>query len=162
VRVGLLVLVACGSPPPELPWTEFYGIQYQVPPGTDVRETRSVLPGPGGLGGSPTDERPYVTLVGGHSFYVTITKTQERSTLEGKQQSYLANHIGSNHTGKATPTGWEMTYRTSRGDDATKLGTVVLIYADLAGGHYECMYDDQNSREPAVADAICRSMRVKP
>lgn len=169
MRWLVCLLVACGSSaqPPAVAtdeWTDFYTIQYQAPKGTDARVTRSVLPGPGGLGGSPVDERPYVTLsMGGvNSFYVTITKTQERSTLDATKASYVANHVGTNHRGSATTTGFEMTYQTQRSDDATKSSTAHLIYAELGGGNYQCSYDEQNGKDPAAAAAICRSLRSKP
>lgn len=161
---AVCVLVACGSTPPSPPaaeWSDFYGIQYQAPPGTDARITRSVLPGPGGGGGSPTDERPYVTLSAA-GFYVTITKTQERSTFDTTKQVYLANQVGTDHTGVTTATGWEMRYRMPRSDDPTKTSGVHLVYAELGGGNYECSYGEQSSRDLAAAEAICRSMRVKP
>lgn len=157
-----------GSPTVAAPggssWTDFYGIQYQAPAGTDAHVTRSVLPGPGGLGGSPTDERPDVTLslAGSHGFYVQITKSKDAESLDGMTSTYVANKVGINHHGSKTSTGWELRYDVQRSDDPSKTSKVVLVYADLAGGHYECIYSDETSPDPAVADAICRSMRVKP
>ena len=161
MRIAILaVLVACGSSPTTESF-DFYGIQYQAPPGTTAGITRSVLPGPEGLGGSPVDERPYVTITLAGRFSVQITKTQGPSTLEGTKALYIANRIGTNHTGVTTPTGWELTYRTARSDDATKTSSVHLMYADLGGGHYECIYGEQNCPDIAAAEAICRSMRAK-
>jgi hypothetical protein len=166
MRSLIWLLVACGSSA-QAPavatdeWTDFYTIQYHAPKGTDARVTRSVLPGPGGLGGSPVDERPYVTLVS-NTFYVTITKTQERSTLDATKASYVANNVGVDHRGAPTSTGWEMTYTTKRSDDPTKPSTGHLVYAELGGGNYQCSYDEQNCKDPAAAAAICRSMRIKP
>jgi hypothetical protein len=168
-----LALAACesrGAPPAPAPpavspeWTDFYGIQYKAPPGTNAHVTRSVLPGPGGEGGSPTDERPYVSLgMGGpRRFHLTITKVRGPETLDAIKASYAANGVGSGHTGVTTKTGWEMTYRNPRSDDPTKTSLVRLIYADIGGGHYECIYDEQNCADPTVAEAICRSIRAKP
>lgn len=159
----ICVLAACGTRGPSLEWSDFYGIQYQAPPGTRAEVTRSVLPGPGGLGGSPTDDRPYVLLAmaGPQRFRVTITKSRERETLDAMRSIYVANRIGTDHVGVTTPNGWELTYQTPRSDDPSKASRVHLIYADVGGGHYECIYDEQRS-DPAVAEAICRSLRAKP
>jgi hypothetical protein len=168
-RLATVALVACGSPTPPAPlptseWTEFYGIQYMAPRGTDARVTRSVLPGPGGEGGSPTDERPYVTLAmaGPHGFHVEITKSREAATLDATKAMYAANHVGTDHIGVVTSTGWEMTYQTRRSDDPAKPSTARVFHVDLGGGHYECVYDEQNCPDPAAAESICRSMRLAP
>ena len=166
VRFLLLVLVACGAdkatPAPAVSeWTDFYGIQYQAPPGTTARITESVLPGPGGEGGSPVGERPYVELSMPGRFHVTITKTRGASTLDATKALYVANKLGTDHAGASTPTGWELTYRVPRSDDSTKTSVAHLVYAALGGGHYECSYDEQNCADPKAAETICRSMRAK-
>lgn len=132
-------------------------MQYQAPVGTDARVTTSVLPGPGGMGGSPTDERPWVDLALRDRFFVTITKTQEQATLDSIKASYEANKIGSNFVGKPTATGFELTYASTNAP-----GTGHMIVANLGGGHYQCSFHDQNCKDVAAAEAICRSMRVKP
>ncbi len=48
-----------------------------------------------------------------------------------------------------------------RSDDPTKTSSVHPVYVEINGGHYECIYGEQNSRDLA-AEAICRSMRAKP
>ncbi len=167
VRFLLVVLVACGADkaaqsPAVSEWTDFYGIQYQAPPGTAARVTDSVLPGPGGEGGSPVGERPYVALSMPGRFHVTITKTRAASTLAATKALYVANRLGTDHAGTSTATGWEMTYRVPRSDDSTKTSVAHLVYAALGGAHYECSYDEQNCPDREAAASICRSIREKP
>lgn len=143
-------------------WSDFYGIQYKAPAGTDARITRSVLPGPGGKGGIPTDVRPsaVLSLPGPRGFYVELLKTAEPVSLEGMKRALVGNKVGSHHVGKATKTGWELTYDMINPADG-KTGKAHTFYFDVAAGHYQCSYYEVNCGDPAAADAICRSIRPK-
>ena len=143
-------------------WSDFYGIQYQSPAGTTAQITDSTLPGPGGEGGSPAGERPDVVLIlpGAHGFRVQIVKPAEPVSLDGMKYALVGNKVGSNHVGTATKTGWELTYDV-RSEDSSSTSKVHIIYADVAGGHYQCSYDEASTGDPAVAEAICRSLRAK-
>lgn len=168
VAVGLVALAlldACGkrvptssSPTSASEWTDFEGIQYRAPAGTNVERRDGVMPGPGGQGGIPTGVRISVTLTKPHGFYVEIVKNASPTSLEGEKQALLAAKAGTNMVDKITSTGWELTY-----DMPTTTATQAHeLYADLAGGHFMCTYADVNCPDSAAADAICRSLRQKP
>jgi hypothetical protein len=157
--------VQVGSPsqaPSTSEWSDFYGIEYKAPAGTDARITDSVRPGPGGKGGIPTGVQPSAVLIrrGSQGFYVGLVKTAEPVSLEGMKRVLVGNKIGSNLVGKATKTGWELTYDMSREADG---GTskVHTLYFDVGGGHYRCTYNEADCADPAAAEAICRSIRPK-
>jgi len=143
-------------------WTDFQGIQYRAPAGTNVLSADGVLPGPGGLGGIPSGVRISVTLTKPKGFYVEIVKNAQPTSLEGEKHVLLANKVGTNMVDKATPTGWELTYDMPVTDDARPAAKAHELYADLAGGHFTCSYADVNCPDPAAAEAICRSLRAKP
>ncbi|MEO8701266.1 MAG: hypothetical protein ABI867_14550 [Kofleriaceae bacterium] len=154
-----LGLVACSSSSTS-EWRTFYGIEYRTSKASSSSIVDSVLPGPGGLGGSPVGERPVVTIseAGPHGFYVTITKSSYAMTLDAAKATLLSNKIGEQLVGKTTPTGFELAgVQTSPGGPSTPFHE---IYVDLAGGHYDCLYADANCADPAAAEALCRSMRV--
>lgn len=149
-----IALVACA----DAEWRTFYGIEYRAPKSSTSNIVDSVLPGPDGQGGSPTGERPVVTIsaAGEHAFYVTITKSSYAMTLDGEKTAYVENKIGANLVGTTTPGGWELT-----GDLTMKGGGHFQeIYVDLAGGHYLCNYGD-SSQDQALAERVCRSIRAK-
>jgi hypothetical protein len=154
------VLAACGKKDskPSTDGSDFYGIQYRVPAGTSAKITDGTLPGPGGQGGAPSGVRISLVLTrpGPDGFYVEIIKTAEAVSLDGTTFALVANNVGSNMAGKATGTGWELTY------DLPSGGKAHVVYADIAGGHFECSYADVNCPSPAAAEAICRSMRPAP
>ena len=162
IRLALAIAVigACGAS--SSGWSDFYGIQYQAPAGTTAQVTDSVLPGPGGEGGTPVGERPDVVLIlpGAHGFRVQIIKPSESVSLDGMKYVLVGNKVGSNHVGTATKTGWELTYDV-RSEDSSSTSKVHIIYADIAGGHYQCEYDEASTGDPVVAEAICRSLRPK-
>ncbi len=153
-----LGLVACGSSTSE--WRTFYGIEYRTTKASSSSIVDSVLPGPGGLGGSPVGERPVVTIAeaGPHGFYLTITGSSYAMTLEGQKSTLVSNKLGSNFVGKTTPTGFELVgdQTSPGGGPSTRFHE---IYVDLAGGHYDCIYAEVNCADPAAAEAVCRSMR---
>jgi|GEM_PF-3366983 len=163
IRLPLVIAVmgACGGTSSS-GWSDFYGIQYQAPAGTTAQVTDSVLPGPGGEGGSPTGERPDVVLIlpGAHGFRVQIVKPSEPVSLDGMKYVLVGNKVGSNHVGTATKTGWELTYDV-RSEESSSTSKAHIIYADIAGGHYQCEYDEASTGDAAVAEAICRSIRPK-
>lgn len=153
------------SPSPSVPsseWTDFQGIQYRAPAGTNVMSADGVMPGPGGLGGIPTGVRISVTLTKPRGFYVEIVKNAQPTSLEGEKYVLLANKVGTKMVGKATSTGWELTYDMPVTNDAQPATQAHELYADLAGGHFTCSYADVNCPDPAAAEAICRSLRPKP
>jgi len=115
-----------------------------------------VLPGPGGMGGIPRGERPSVklTMPGAKSFYVDIEKPKDPVSLDGMKRVIVGMKMGTKIVTKTTANGWEITYAS---DD----GNAHILYADIAGGHYQCTYADVNCGDPAMADAICRSLRAK-
>jgi hypothetical protein len=142
-------------------WSDFYGIQYKAPAGTNAQSHDGVLPGPGGQGGIPRGVRPSVVLMkpAPQSFYVEILKTSEPVSLEGMQYVLAGNKVGSNFIGKATSTGWELTYDAARGGGSTSKSHI--LYMDSAGGHYQCTFDEGNCGDAGAAEAICRSFRPK-
>jgi hypothetical protein len=142
-------------------WSDFYGIQYKAPAGTNARSSDGVLPGPRGQGGIPSGVRPSVvlTMPAPHSFYVEILKLSEPVSLEGMQYVLAGNKVGSNFIGRATSTGWELTYDTVRGGGSTSKAHI--LYVDSAGGHYQCTFDEGNCSDVGAAEAICRSFRPK-
>lgn len=148
------------SPAPE--WTDFQGIQYRAPAGTNVMTRDGVMPGPGGQGGIPAGVRITVTLTKPKSFYVQIIKNATPTSLEGEKYVLLGNKVGTNMIGKVTSTGWELTYDMPVTNDARVATQAHELYADLAGGHFMCSYADVNCPDPAAAEAICRSMRPEP
>ena len=162
----MILLVACrkddGLPPPAPSpneWRDFYGVEYRAPPGTNALNKNGVLPGPGGRGGVPADERPNVVLTKPQAFNVEIVKTTKPVSMEGMMYTLGQNKIGSNLNGKATTVGWDLTYETVRGDSTPS--KTHIIYAALSGGFYQCTYDESTSPDPKAAEAICRSIRPK-
>ncbi len=153
-----LGLIACSTSNSE--WRTFYGVEYHTSKASSSSVVDSVLPGPGGQGGSPVGERPVVTVAqaGPHGFYLTITRSSYAMTLEGEKSTQVSNQIGSKLVGKTTPTGWELV-----GDQTSPGGGPPTpfheIYVDLAGGHYDCIYAAVNCADPAAAEAVCRSIR---
>lgn len=143
-------------------WTEFEGIEYRAPAGTQRGVEDSVLPGPGGQGGRPVGELVVLTLAkpkpGG--FHVTMQRSRLPTTLEGEKSALETNHVGRNLVGKSTANGWELTYEQL---DATgaPVGISHELYAELAGGHYKCTWGEMNTDDPTVPDSICRSMRAR-
>ncbi len=150
-----VALVGCSS---DSEWRTFYGIEYRTTKASTSHVVDSVLPGPDGLGGSPVGERPTVTIseAGPHGFYVTITKTKERLTIDSEEGTFTSN---AKLVGTSTAIGWELSGEQATGDGRTLV--IHEIYADLAGGHYECTYADVNCADVVPADALCRSMRGK-
>jgi hypothetical protein len=151
----------------KLEWKDFYGIQYQAPPGTDERTTNGTLPGPGGLGGVQTDERPSVTLsmTEPHRFYVEIVKPKERVSLEGMKY-VLPQLKATNIVAAPTSAGWDLTYDTQEegaptSKDGGSTSKTHIIYVELAGGNYQCTYGEVSCSDVAAAESICRSMRAK-
>jgi len=144
-------------------WKEFHGIEVQIPAGTHAEVQESVLPGPGGQGGSPTGERPTLTLfmAGANHFHLQIIKSSEPTSLDGMERVIRGNHMGTNLVGKQTAHGWELSYNAIAEGETTPGKPVHTIFNDIAGGHFECTYGEANCADPAVADAICRSIRVK-
>ena len=143
-------------------WTDFEGIQYRAPAGTNVERRDGVLPGPGGQGGIPGGDRISVTLTKPNGFYVEIVKNARPTSLEGEKYALVAAKAGTNMVDKVTSTGWELTYDmpvTGNGKTATQAHE---LYADLGGGHFMCSYADVNCPDAAAAEAICRSLRAKP
>jgi hypothetical protein len=162
--VAIALLGACGKEtvPKSSGWSDFQGIQYRAPAGTNVTSADGVLPGPEGLGGIPRGARISVTLTKPKGFYVEIVKNAEPTSLEGEKHVLLANKVGTNMVGKATSTGWELTYDMPVTNDARLATQAHEVYADLAGGHFTCSYADVNCANPSAAEAICRSIRLKP
>jgi hypothetical protein len=147
---------------PTVEWRRFGGVEYQVPVGAWANERDSILPGPKGSGGVPGGVDPTVTvgMPGDHAFYVQIEKPIAPVSLEGMKYVVLGNKMAvpSSVVGKATPSGWDLTYDSADAADASSR-KVHVIYADIAGGHFQCTYADVNCKDPAVAEAICRSLR---
>ncbi|MBS2012213.1 MAG: hypothetical protein JST00_04970 [Deltaproteobacteria bacterium] len=169
----LLLLVpfsssACGkeraapSPTPS-EWTDFEGIQYRAPPGTQQVVRDSVLPGPGGLGGRPSGVlvEASISKANPNGFYVELERSRDPSTLEGTKGSLVSNGVGRNLMGQSTATGWELTYEQIGGSGAS-VGLVHVLYTDLGGKHYRCTWAEANCADKKAADALCRSLRPKP
>jgi hypothetical protein len=166
--VLVLVSSACrqdGGPSSQVSseWMTFHGIQFRVPVGTRAETTDGVLPGPEGMGGIPTGDRPSTVLIlpGPHGFYVEIIKTNAPVSMEAMKHVLVGSQVGQNHDGEATSTGWEMTYETRGVPDASTKKTHIQ-YFEVAGGYYQCIYGEANCGDPAAAEAICRSIRPKP
>ena len=151
-----VVLVAACKKTDTTPWIGFYGVEVKAPAGTDVHRTDSVLPGPGGQGGSPVGERPSVTLTRAQSFNVEVRKLPQPMTYEDAIAVLEKSPGNANFRGKRAPHGWELTYDMA-GAPPVK---VSLIYADLGGGHYECGWTSQ-SPDVEAAEAVCRSVRAR-
>ncbi len=142
-------------------WYVFREIELLAPKSASLGEQDGVLPGPGGLGGVPTGERPSVDVGvdGPHGFHLTIFREPGPRTLEGEKSSMASNKYGTNPVGKVTANGWELTY------DAEVYGTPTgrsrLFYAAVAGKHFTCIFAEPNCKDVAAAEAVCRSMRAK-
>ena len=118
------------------------------------------MPGPGGQGGVPTGVRISVTLSKPDTFYVEIIKHAAPISLEGEKYVLLGSKAASSAAGKVTSTGWELTYDRPVVNDARaakKKGRI--FYFDIASGHFECSYAEENCPDPAAAEEICRSIR---
>lgn len=167
---GLVVIALLGgcrketvpTPARASEWTDFQGIQYRAPSGTSALSAGGVLPGPGGLGGIPSGVRISVTITKPNGYYVEIVKSAQPTSLDGEKQGLLGSKAGTNMVGKATNTGWELTYDMPVTNDARVATQAHELYVDLAGGHFKCTYADVNCPDPAAAEAICRSLRPKP
>jgi hypothetical protein len=141
-------------------WIDFEGIEYRAPEGTTMNVEDGVLPGPGGLRGIPSGERIEASIAKKGAFYLQLVRTRLPPTLEGTKQSLLANHVGRNLKGTVTQTGWELTYEHIDSSGASP-GKAHVIYAYIAGKHYECSWADVNCPDPVAAEALCRSLRPK-
>lgn len=143
-------------------WKDFVGVQYQAPSGANATFKDGVMPGPGGQGGIPTGERPSLTLsmAGPKGFYVQLEKPKDAVSLDGMKRVIDGMKMGTNVVTKKTANGWEISYARTDAADAEPPNAHIL-YFDIAGGHYQCTYADVNCGDPAMADAICRSLRAK-
>ena len=166
--VGLLALASSGCRPDGGPpssgddWSQFEGIEYRAPAGTQRSVEDSVLPGPGGMGGRPVGELVVLTLSKARpgSFYLTIERSRGPLPLESERRVLEGNRVGRNLVGKTTANGWELTYELLD-STGTPLGIAHEIYAELAGGHYKCTWGEMNCEDRTAPDAICRSMRAR-
>ncbi|HTN92607.1 MAG TPA: hypothetical protein VL242_53430 [Sorangium sp.] len=144
-------------------WRDFHGIQYRAD-GAHAHESDGVLPGPGGLGGLPSGERPSVVLTRPDGYHVEIAKPAQRASLEAEKASLEQSHAGSNFREIATPDGWELTYDmpTQPGAEPGRSGgRAHIIYREIAAGNYRCSWADVNGRDPKAAEAVCRSIRPR-
>jgi len=143
-------------------WSDFYGIQYRAPAGTNAMTQDGTLPGPGGMGGIPRGVRVSVRLSkpAPLGFYVEIIRTAEPVSLEAMKHALVGSTAGSNMVGHVTSTGWDLIYDMP-GAAGASTSKAHIVYVDIAGGHFQCIYAEANCTDPAAAEAICRSMRPK-
>jgi hypothetical protein len=144
-------------------WTDWEGIQYRAPPGTNALLRDGVMPGPGGQGGIPGGDHMSVTLTKPNGFYVELVKDASPTSLEGEK--YVLTEGGKlkrEMVGKVTSSGWELSYDYGTSKDGGRVPQTHEIYTDIAGGHFKCTYGADNCPDATAAEAICRSLRPKP
>jgi len=142
-------------------WHTFEGIEYRAPKGAVQQVQDGVLPGPGGLGGIPSGQHIEARITSQEGkLFMSLVRSAAPKTLEATEKTLEANHIARGLAGKTTPTGWELTYEQIDTTGAS-IGKVHVVYADVAGGHYECTWAEVNCGDHAAADALCRSLRPK-
>jgi hypothetical protein len=159
---GLAVMAACGhggsAPDPDR--IEFYGVVIDVPPGTSSSSSGSHLPM--NYEGAPTEVTPGITLFrpDTHDFALAIQKLPGVVSLDGMKWTMGQQAQASRIAGRPTGSGWDVEYRwTSDGAPPT---TIYVRYLQLPDQQYQCQYDDGSSKQLAVAEAICRSIRPRP
>lgn len=148
---------------------EFRGIRYTMPAGTNVansgvdRPSHYPDPTTGDVVEIPTRIEPAISLTGGAKdsfFMVEIKMPPERTTLEGTISGMSAIKEASQFAGKPAPNGWTLTYewRVADGPSVT-MHHRHFVFPD---SDYDCVYDDDNTKDVATAQAICDSIQSKP
>lgn len=143
----------------------FHGIRYMTPVGTNIassgvdRPSHYPDPQTGDVVEIPTRIEPAISLTGQGKtgfFMVEIKKPPEKVTLDGMKFSLGQRKEVSGLSGTAESNGWSLTYQW-KNDDGTSTTMRHRHYA-MPDSDYDCVYDEGNTKDTAMASAICASI----